>query len=754
MQSPDSKPTTYQKNLAKLPQALQPLTERSQWCVWRWTLQQNAKWQKPPFMATAPERHASTTDPDTWSDYSTALIALQANAADGLTYMLTEDDPYAAIDLDHCRDIRTGSIDIWAQNFLDTGRHSYSEVTPSGTGCRIWGLAKDSPVHRKFSLVIDGKDIAAELFRGTRKALTVTGYRLDTIRAFTNIDRVIDWGVSWGERRKAAALEAAAPSNGNGFDSSGCKYTIEQIEVIVCNGAPEGTNRSEVFHSVIGHYLGCGWTAEQMYEHLAQHPIGIAARYLAEERLGNEIARSISKYGTRELPLSNDGWTNGWEAKAPEPEPQPEPQPEPEQPQPTEEPELIEDDEFNDELETDDELEEDEPSPDPKLPKLYAHGDADPRPIKNWLIKHLIPACGHGLLSGQWGAGKTFVVFDLAAALATLQPFLNHTIKRQCGVLLIAAEGADEVRLRLDAVMRSKCGGMSRAPVRWYETAPMLLHTGSVDTLIAMAKQADESLQSEFGLPLGLIVVDTIAACAGYGRSGDENDPAVGQAVMNTLKAIAQAMNCFVLGVDHFGKSLEAGTRGASSKEASGDLVLACLGDKELSGNVVNTRLAVRKNRGGKQGQEYPFALQVVDAPEPDEDGEPITTMIVNWQTKPVEAAPPADPWQQSRQAETRQALMLLKRVLMSVLAKDGVDLPSEPDGPVMRMVNQDIVREEFYASTAAVDGTSEQKQHFKRQRFWRAVNRAQEDRLIGLREINNVTYLWLMPLQPDPDKE
>jgi hypothetical protein len=54
-------------------------------------------------------------------------------------------------------------------------------------------------------------------------------------------------------------------------------------------------------------------------------------------------------------------------------------------------------------------------------------------------------------------------------------------------------------------------------------------------------------------------------------------------------------------------QSLEAGTRGASSKEASGDLVLACLGQKELSGNVINTRLAVRKNRGGRQGQEYPF---------------------------------------------------------------------------------------------------------------------------------------------------
>ena len=75
-------------------------------------------------------------------------------------------------------------------------------------------------------------------------------------------------------------------------------------------------------------------------------------------------------------------------------------------------------------------------------------------------------------------------------------------MKRQCGVLLIAAEGADEVRLRLDAVVREKCGGMARAPVRWYETAPMLLHKGAVERLIAMARQAEASLKEEFGLPL------------------------------------------------------------------------------------------------------------------------------------------------------------------------------------------------------------------------------------------------------------
>jgi hypothetical protein len=36
----------------------------------------------------------------------------------------TEDDPFAAIDLDHCRDVNTRSIDVWAQNFLDTGRQA------------------------------------------------------------------------------------------------------------------------------------------------------------------------------------------------------------------------------------------------------------------------------------------------------------------------------------------------------------------------------------------------------------------------------------------------------------------------------------------------------------------------------------------------------------------------------------------------------------------------------------------------------
>jgi hypothetical protein len=550
----------------------------------------------------------------------------------------------------------------------------------------------------------------------------------------------------WGERRKAAA-EKITSNAGNGFDTSGCKYTIDQIEQIVRKGPPAGANRSDVFHAIVGHYVGCGWQVDRILEHLQQYSDGIGSRYLAEDRLRQEIERSAGKYAKSELPLF-DGWTG---REAPQPEA---PAPEKESPaiddgleQEPDEPEPDIEDEDDDGLD-DDDLDDEAPEQDPNLPRLHTHGSPDPRPLKAWLIKHLIPQVGHGLLSGQWGAGKTFAFLDLAASLITGQPWLEHVVKRQCGVLLVAAEGADEVRLRLDAVVREKCGNLPCAPFYWYESAPLLLHKDAVEKLIAMARQAEASLQEKFGLPLGLIGIDTIAACAGYRQAGDEYDNAVGQAVMNALKAIAQELGCFVLGIDHFGKSLEAGTRGASSKEASGDVVLACLGDKQLSGSVTNTRLAVRKHRGGKQGHEYPFTLRMVEAPEKDEDGDPITTMVVDWLPPGTAPAPltPDDPWAKPKRQDQRTAALRLKRVLMEMLAEQGVDLPIAQDGPIVRMLDQKLVRKAFYAATPADGDTPKQKAEFRRKRFSRALDWAEDEELIGVSEIDGATYLWLRP--------
>jgi hypothetical protein len=79
----------------------------------------------------------------------------------------------------------------------------------------------------------------------------------------------------------------------------------------------------------------------------------------------------------------------------------------------------------------------------------------------------------------------------------------------------------------------------------------------------------------------------------------------------------------------------------------------------------------------------------------------------------------------------------------MAMLAEHGVDRPISPNGPTVRMINREIVRTEFYAQTAA-DGTPAQKGEFRRKQFNRALDWAEQQKLVGVRELEDVTYLWL----------
>ena len=135
--------------------------------------------------------------------------------------------------------------------------------------------------------------------------------------------------------------------------------------------------------------------------------------------------------------------------------------------------------------------------------------------------------------------------------------------------------------------------------------------------------------------------------------------------------------------------------------------------------------------------------LREVAAPERDEDGEPITTMVVDW-TGPVPEtlSGPDDPWAKPKRQDQRTAALRLKRVLMTILAEQGVDLPIAQDGPVVRMVDEKLVRKAFYACTPA-DGTPEQKGRFRLQKFLAALDWAEQEQLIGAGEVNGVSYLW-----------
>lgn len=370
---------------------------------------------------------------------------------------------------------------------------------------------------------------------------------------------------------------------------------------------------------------------------------------------------------------------------------------------------------------------------------LRWHGDADPNADRAWLVRDLIPETGKGLAAGQWGAGKTFGVLDLGASVMTGQPFAGRKVLREGGVLFIAAEGAHEIPIRLRGIVQGKLGSDApeRLPFAWIEECPRLLDADSVPKLVAVAKLAADHMAEAFDLPLALIVVDTVAAGAGF---MDENSAAEAQRVMNALEAISHQTGAFVLGVDHFGKAVETGTRGSSAKEAAADVVLAMLATRDEAGTISNTRMAIRKVRGGRCGYEIPYTLEVITVGE-TYDREPITTCIVTWQTDRTLAAAitvAKERWPTS--------LKVFRQALTAALCDHGIRAwPHGSTGAEHRATAVERVRDAFYATYPADGEDGGKRADAKRQAFGRALKMALGRSLVASVELQGVDHLWLV---------
>jgi hypothetical protein len=365
------------------------------------------------------------------------------------------------------------------------------------------------------------------------------------------------------------------------------------------------------------------------------------------------------------------------------------------------------------------------------------HDDAPAEPT-SWLIKGLLPETGVGLLSGQWGTFKTTVALDLSTSAISGAPFAGQfPVKRRGGVVYIAVEGASGLKSRFDAAARER-GVPGALPFAWRSDCPALIAPDALDQLTRLMEEPARYLKQQFNADIVLIWIDTIIAAAGYAKPGEDNDTAIAQRVMSVLAGLSQRTSALVLGVDHFGKIVDTGTRGSSAKEGHADIVLAALADRELSGAVVNTRLALRKLREGQTGLEIPFTAKPIEVGT-DPDGDPITRVVIDW--NPPQASATNANWSKS--------LLLLRRVLMNLLADVGVDITPFIDGPTVRAVDIGIVRTEFYKRYAA-DGDTKQKADARRMAFNRAIKDATAKNLIVTRECGNVQYVWLAnPLAP-----
>lgn len=111
----------------------------NQWVIWRSVAKTAGTYTKVPYSAHNGSL-ASCDDPTTWSSFDVAFEASQRLVC-GIGFVLTDNDPYAFIDLDPTDDPNIPKAEVPAiiarQMKIVEAFDSYSEISPSGKGLHI-----------------------------------------------------------------------------------------------------------------------------------------------------------------------------------------------------------------------------------------------------------------------------------------------------------------------------------------------------------------------------------------------------------------------------------------------------------------------------------------------------------------------------------------------------------------------------------------------------------------------------------------
>jgi putative DNA primase/helicase len=160
------KPARVKINADRIPASLKALR---QWVLWRWEKDDNGRWTKIPYGVNG--RMASSTNPSTWARLEECREVWRRDLDKyvGVGFMFAEGGGLTGTDLDNAID-ENGRLKPWAGakvRRLDT----YCEVSPSGTGVKLWALANKPGSEWSKRPFADGE---IEMYDRTR-FFTVTG---------------------------------------------------------------------------------------------------------------------------------------------------------------------------------------------------------------------------------------------------------------------------------------------------------------------------------------------------------------------------------------------------------------------------------------------------------------------------------------------------------------------------------------------------------------------------------------------------
>ncbi|MFP2516143.1 helicase RepA family protein [Buttiauxella agrestis] len=233
---------------------------------------------------------------------------------------------------------------------------------------------------------------------------------------------------------------------------------------------------------------------------------------------------------------------------------------------------------------------------------------------QDYVIKHILPAQSLCSIYGPSGSYKSFLAVSWACHIAAGVPWAGRKVS-QAAVLYIVGEGGVGVPRRVKAW---ELAFKQNASNLFLVNRPVFpVRKPDVNEVLLAARQ----VEAECGLPVGLVVIDTLARCFG---GNDENDARDMGAFIEGCDTIKQKTGATVLVVHHSGKDEAKGARGSSSFRAALDAEFNVKREGEGSALI----LSCTKMKDAEELERKAYDLRTAEL-FTDSDGETVHSLVV-----------------------------------------------------------------------------------------------------------------------------
>lgn len=544
---------------ANIPAALR---DRPQWVL--------AGTDKRPL--TADGRAASSTNPNTWTDFDTAC---RAAATKGLHigYMLHESDPFACIDLD----VKDGTPQEYIERFqkIVATFDSYTERSRSGRGLHVWvegkigkGMKRDGvEVYSQERLIICTGDTYID--RPVAQRQELLGKIASEMRPSASAeiqldgDDAPDWSLAAYAAEDSGELGRLFAGDWQGRYPSQSEADLALIKLLL----PHADSSRECWLTFRLSKLGERDKAGRI--DYARSTMSEATQHLANDAAqvqhGQQIAESL---------FWRDFTQRG----------------------------------------------------NPRHFRLLLDDDLAQLPSLRWLVKQIIPDAGIGAIYGDSGTYKSFLTLDLLAHIANGQEWFGRKVIAAPAVYVpfegqggiparVAAWRIAQARRRNPDALLIASPGNERSNVAVIMEPMNLREQAHRDKLVQTL--------TECGWAGGVLCIDTLAHAA---NGIDENSSEMGE-MIGIFRELQHRLGGVILIIHHSGKSQERGMRGWSGLHAAMDFVIECQRDKKDS--KTEAKFVLTKVKDGSDGLSFAFAMQPVTLGM-DDDGDEISSLIVS----------------------------------------------------------------------------------------------------------------------------